>query len=132
MRSKYAESNAVLYQDFLSSIEIPGSMVRTRAIQDTFTDAVNGKPIRRVRVSSNGQNPQVKGGEKGGYFISSLSPGMHEIAFSRSAYITVVKKLVILPDQAIVLDIAFTPVQIEEASMFWLIVNENAFADYMF
>jgi len=117
MRSKYAESDAALYQDFLSSIEIPGSMVRTRAIQGIFTDTVNGKPIRRVRVSIDGQKPQVKGGEKGGYFIANLSPGMHEITFSRSAYITVVKKLVLLPDQPIVLDVAFTPVQIEEASI---------------
>ena len=67
-------------------------------------------------VSIDGGKPMTMGGEKGGYFIQNLSAGEHEITFSLKAYQTVVKKLLILPDQTLELNIKLTPIEIEEAS----------------
>jgi len=112
MRTKYQKSNPELYISFVNAIEMDAIPKRKRAIVGTFSNEA-GEPVRLVRVSIDGQKAVVKGGDKGGYFIQNLAPGQHNLVFTRQAYQEEARRVLIVPDETLQLDIVFTLIEIE-------------------
>ncbi|WP_372644427.1 carboxypeptidase-like regulatory domain-containing protein [Ancylomarina sp.] len=112
MRSKYQKSNLELYISFVNAIELDAIPQRKRAITGHFTNEA-GEPVRLVRVSIDGQKAISKGGDKGGYFIQNLPPGQHNLVFTRKAYQVEARRVLIVPDETLQLDIVFTLIEIE-------------------
>ena len=115
MRTKYEDSDPDLYSAFVQAADVDAIAKRQRALQGTITKA-NGEPMRNVRVSVDGQKPVIKGGKKGGYFFQNLTPGQHELVFSRKAYQTVKHTIIIEPDHCLQLDVVMHLIEIEEAA----------------
>lgn len=112
MRTKYQKSNSELYISFVNAIEMDAIPQRKRAIVGTFTNEA-GESMRLVRVSIDGQKAMIKGGDKGGYFIQNLAPGQHDLVFTRKAYQEEARRVLIVPDETLQLDIVFRLIEIE-------------------
>ena len=106
MRTKYQKSTPELYIYFVNAIEIDAIARRKRAITGNFTNEA-GESVRLVRVSIDGQKAMIKGGDKGGYFIQNLTPGQHDLVFSRQAYQVETRNVLIVPDETLILNIEF-------------------------
>ncbi|MCL3779506.1 carboxypeptidase regulatory-like domain-containing protein [Prolixibacteraceae bacterium JC049] len=104
MQSQFEVSNPALYEEFTRLFTIVRPVSQTRSVVGTIKDT-NGNALRLVRVSVDGNAPKIKGGKTGSFFIQNLTPGAHEIAFSRKSYKKHVTKVMIHPLKTVELNI---------------------------
>ena len=100
----------------MNAIELDAIPKRKRAITGHFTNEA-GESVRLVRVSIDGQKPITKGGDKGGYFIQNLPPGQHNLVFTRQAYQVEARRVLIVPDETLILNIEFILEIVEEPEL---------------
>jgi hypothetical protein len=113
IRSKYQKTNVELYISFANAIELDAIPQRKRAITGHFTNEA-GEPVRMVDVAIDEQKAVKKGGNKGGYFVQNLPPGQHNLVFTRQAYQEEARRVLIVPEETLILDIQFILETIQE------------------
>jgi hypothetical protein len=113
MRGRYSKTEPAMYALFLQAFQVYRKKGHSHALAGNFYNGETGESLRRVKVTVDDDATLVKGGDKGGYFFHNLTPGIHELTFSRKGYETVTKTIRILPDQTLELDISLLPLPIE-------------------
>jgi hypothetical protein len=114
MRSKYQQSNPDLYSAFALAVDVDAIPKRKKALVGTILDE-KGAPVRKVRVSVDGSKPVIRGGKKGGFNFQNLTPGEHQLTFSRKSYQSVTVNILIVPDKTTTLDVVLNTIKVEEA-----------------